>query len=82
VQVARPRQELKGFQRVHLLAGASAHVELRLRAADLGYWDQHKQGFTVEPGPLEIRVGRSSADIRLTRTIAIAEPTGAGPSAP
>jgi hypothetical protein len=27
----------------------------------------------VEPGPLEIRVGSSSADIRLTRTITIAE---------
>ncbi|MBN1609651.1 MAG: fibronectin type III-like domain-contianing protein [Polyangiaceae bacterium] len=73
-RLPRPPQELKGFRRVHLAAGASAHVELALRAADLGYWDQQKKGFAVEPGSLEIRVGSSSADIRLTRTIAIAEP--------
>jgi beta-glucosidase len=48
-------------------------VEVPLRAADLGYWDQAKKSFTVEPGPLELRVGSSSADIRLNRTITITE---------
>ena len=71
-RVARPRQELKGFRRVHLAAGAGARVDLPLRAADLGTWDQGRKTFTVEPGPLELRVGSSSADIRLTKTIAIA----------
>jgi beta-glucosidase len=71
-RVARPLQELKGFRRVHLAAGAVAHVELPLRAADLGTWDQAKKAFTVEPGALEIRVGGSSADVRLARTITIA----------
>ena len=72
-RVARPLQELKGFRRVHLAAGASTRVEVPLRTADLGYWDQAKKSFTVEPGPLEIRVGSSSADIRLTRIITITE---------
>jgi beta-glucosidase len=72
-RVPRPLQELKAFRRVHLAAGAHERIELSLRAADLGYWDQEKKRFTVEPGTLEIRVGSSSADIRLTRTITIAD---------
>jgi beta-glucosidase len=72
-RVARPLQELKGFRRMHLAAGASERVELPLRAADLGYWDREQKGFTVEPGTIEIRVGSSSADIRLTKTITIAD---------
>jgi beta-glucosidase len=72
-RVPRPLEELKGFRRVHLAAGASAPVELSLRAADLGYWDREKRAFTVEPGTLEIRIGSSSADIRLARQITITE---------
>jgi len=72
-RVPRPLQELKGFRRVHLAAGAGTRVELPLRAADLGYWDQAKKAFTVEQGPIEIRVGSSSTDIRLTGTIAITD---------
>lgn len=72
-RVARPLQELKGFQRVHLAAGAGARVELPLRAADLGYWDEDRKAFVVEPGPLELRVGGSSADIRLTKTITVGD---------
>jgi len=68
-RVPRPLLELKGFRRVHLAAGASTPVEIPLRAADLGYWDQEKKSFVVEPGTLEIRVGSSSADLRLMKTI-------------
>ena len=70
-RVARPLQQLKGFRRVHLAAGASERVELPLRAADLGTWDQEKKAFVVEPGTVEVRVGSSSSDIRLTKTITI-----------
>jgi beta-glucosidase len=71
-RVPRPLEELKGFRRVHLAAGASAPIELALRAADLGYWDQERKAFTVDPGTVELRVGSSSADVRLTKTITIA----------
>jgi beta-glucosidase len=71
-RVPWPIQELKGFRRVHLAAGAIEQVELPLRAADLGYWDKEKNAFTVEPGTIELRVGSSSADIHLTKTITIA----------
>jgi beta-glucosidase len=70
-RVPRPLQELKAFRRVHLAAGAAEHVELPLRAANVGYWDQERKAFTVEPDTLEIRVGSSSADIRLTKTVEI-----------
>lgn len=68
-KVARPLQELKGFRRTAVRAGSTERVELTLRAADLGYWDADKRAFAVEPGPIEIRIGSSAADIRLTMTI-------------
>ena len=40
-------------------------------ASSLGYWDTNKQSFVVEPGKLELRVGASSADIRLKKTVSI-----------
>ncbi len=71
-KVARPLQELKGFRRVAVPVGATERVELTLRAADLGYWDVERKAFVGEPGPIEIRVGSSSADIRLTKALAVA----------
>ncbi len=71
-KVARPLEELEGFRRVALRAGEKAHVELPLRARDLGYWDVERSGFVVEPDQIELRVGRSAADIKLTKTIAVA----------
>ncbi|MFZ5889788.1 MAG: glycoside hydrolase family 3 C-terminal domain-containing protein [Myxococcota bacterium] len=62
-KIARPQQELKGFARVSLAAGASQLVGFELTQADLSHWDVATQRFLVEPGPLEIRVGHSSADI-------------------
>jgi beta-glucosidase len=69
--VPRPLEELKGFRRVALSAGAVARVELTLRAADLGYWDSQQSEFVLEPGPIEIRVGSSAADIKLTQTLVV-----------
>jgi beta-glucosidase len=70
-KVARPRSELKAFRRVAVLAGSTERVELTLRAADLGYWDPERGAFVVEPDPVEIRIGSSSADIRLKKTLEV-----------
>jgi beta-glucosidase len=64
--VARPRKQLRGFQRVHLAPGQTTSVTLRLAAADLAYWDPSQHTWVVEPGPVELLVGRSSADADLT----------------
>ena len=36
--IVRPRRELKGFRRITLAPGATAHVEIRLPVASLGYY--------------------------------------------
>ncbi len=70
-KVARPNEELKGFQRFSLEAGKSRIVELPLRATSLAYWDEPKGSFVVEPEQIEVLIGSSSADIRLRKSVEI-----------
>ncbi len=70
-QVSRPIQELKGFKRVHLQAGERKTVEIPLPAKRLAYWDISAKVWHVERDRIEIRVGGSSADIRLKKTVEI-----------
>ena len=65
-KVSRPLKQLRGFRRVHLEPGETKTVTLRLPASDLSYWDGEQKGWVVEPGPVELLVGRSSADADLT----------------
>ena len=65
-QGPRPRQQLRGFQRVSIAAGQTAHVTFRIGASDLSYYDAASAAFAVEAGaPVELQIGASSADIRL-----------------
>ena len=65
-QGPRPRQQLRGFKRVNIAAGATGHVTFTIGASDLVYYDSASAGFTVESGaPVELQIGASSADIRL-----------------
>jgi beta-glucosidase len=64
--LTRPRQQLRGFQRVSFAAGQTQHVSFALRAADLRYWDDLNQNFAVEANKMvEVQVGASSGDIRV-----------------
>ena len=47
--------------------------EISLAARALANWDTLKNGFVVELGKLELRVGYSSADTRLKKTIIVGE---------
>jgi beta-glucosidase len=67
---ARPVQELKGFRRVHLDPGESARVSFTLAANQLAFHDRDLN-LTVEPGPYELRAGRSSADVAATDTFEV-----------
>lgn len=69
--VARPIQELRGFQRVQIDSGATRTVELTLDASRLAYWNTDGKRFVVESGAVEILVGASSRDIRARRTISV-----------
>jgi beta-glucosidase len=66
-KIERPIKQLANFDRVHLKAGETKTVsfELAYEHEALQYWDETKSEFAVEPGPLEVMVGASSADIRL-----------------
>ena len=63
-KVARPREDLRGYQRVALQPGETKTVVLPLAAKSLAYWDSTAHGWVVEQEPIRLRVGASSADIR------------------
>jgi beta-glucosidase len=69
--LARPAEELRGFQRVALQPGEHKTVEISLSAQSLRQWDMDRHAFVLEPGPLQLLAGASSADIRLQKTIAL-----------
>jgi beta-glucosidase len=71
--VQRPIQQLVGFERVHLAAGASQTVRFTLSHDNLAlrYWDETKYAFVVEPGTVDLFLGSSSADIRLRHQVAL-----------
>ena len=68
--VARPVQALKGFERIHLLPGASKTVTLTLHAEDFEMLNE-KMETVIEPGDFTIMIGSSSRDIRLKKTVTL-----------
>ena len=59
-EVARPPKELKAFAKVALAPGETRTVELKVKAADLAYWDIAGNGWKLEPGEYRALVGPSS----------------------
>lgn len=62
--VERAPRELKAFASVQIPAGERREVTLRLRRADLAYWDVRVGRPVVEGGTYRVEVGASSRDIR------------------
>ncbi len=69
--VPRPRLELKGFRRIFIPKGKTVDVGFAIRTEDLAFWDAPKSCWCVESGRLEIMLGASSADIRLSGIVEI-----------
>ncbi|ABW12600.1 glycoside hydrolase family 3 domain protein [Parafrankia sp. EAN1pec] len=69
--VTRPAQELVGFTRLSLDAGAAATVAFTVPMSQLGYVALDG-GFVLEPGPIQILAGSSSDDIRLRGSFDVA----------
>jgi beta-glucosidase len=70
--VARPLQRLRGFRRVTIAPGETAHVTMQLGPADLSFFDEAAGRFAVETGKaVEVQIGASSRDIRLRETLAV-----------
>ena len=79
--VFRPAQELKAFAKVQLAAGESKTVTLPLDDKAFRYWNTETNAWEIEGGQYEIRVGASSADIRLTAAIELAGTNAPNPYA-
>jgi beta-glucosidase len=61
--VARPIEELKGFQRVNLKPGEMRTVTMKLPAKALAYWDDSSQKMVVEADRVQVSVGGSSDNL-------------------
>lgn len=71
-EVFRTAQELKGFAKVQLQPGESKTVTIPLDDKAFRYWNTKTDSWEVEGGSYELRVGASSADIRLTAVVEVA----------
>jgi beta-glucosidase len=71
--VERPLKQLKGFIRIPVNAGETRNITIALKGEDMAYWNEKNHAFKVEPGKIELMVGASSQDIRLRKTITIAQ---------
>lgn len=68
----RARQELRGFQRIHLKPGEQREVTFSFTPAnDLRIYDPQRKAYAVDPGTYEVRVGASSADVRATKSLTV-----------
>ncbi|MBI5159977.1 MAG: glycoside hydrolase family 3 C-terminal domain-containing protein [Micrococcales bacterium] len=76
--VVRPVQRLVSYARVPLAAGASARVEFRVPADAASFTGVEGTGLgaerIVEPGELELRLGASASEIRLTARVHLTGP--------
>lgn len=61
-------KQLRAFDRVHLKAGQTRVVSLKLTAADLKHWDVTRSKWVVESSVYDILIGSSSSDIRQRTT--------------
>ncbi len=67
--IARPKRELRGFEKVALEPGESARVEFVLDARAYAHWDTRSGGWIVPGGEYLVEVGHSAHDISLTRPV-------------
>jgi beta-glucosidase len=70
-KVERPREELKGFERVSLKPNETKTVQLTLKASALAWWDEKLPGFSVEAEPVRVMIGNSASEILLSTTVNI-----------
>jgi beta-glucosidase len=70
-RVKRPNRQLVAFRRVRLAPGESKTVVLAVDTAELSYWDVRRRGFVVEPGRVELDIGRSASDVVATAGVEV-----------
>ena len=63
--VHEPLKQLRGYRKISLQPGQSAHVTLGVDSRAVSYWNTATRSWTAEAGCHPILVGSSSRDIRL-----------------
>ncbi|SBT45557.1 beta-glucosidase family protein [Micromonospora narathiwatensis] len=76
-RVKQPLRQLRDFARVTLTPGQRATVTLRLRTAELAWWDESRGALVVEDATHTVQVGRSARDIRLVDALTVTGGAGA-----
>lgn len=71
--ISRPNRDLRGFRRVALEPSETMTVTMTLKADALRHWDPDTHAWALEPGPVLVQVGASSADLRVEGTILLTE---------
>lgn len=71
--VSRPAQQLAGFARIPLAAGASARLEFTIDAAQLGYTNLANE-FVVDPGEVGLFIGLDADDKAVSAIISLTGP--------
>lgn len=68
--VETPVQELKGFTKVLIKKGETAHVKIIIPVSELSLYN-NKMQHVVESGTFELQIGRASDDIRIKKIITV-----------
>ncbi|MBK7290263.1 MAG: beta-glucosidase BglX [Chitinophagaceae bacterium] len=63
--IARPVQELKGFQKIMFKKGESKEVSFTIGVEDLGFYNSDLK-FVTEPGEFKLFIGGNSKDVKET----------------
>jgi len=58
--VLRPEKELKAFEKVFLQPGETKTVEVRVKVADLAFYDDSRKAWNAEAGEYLLQLGNSS----------------------
>ena len=61
--ISRPVKELKGFQRIHLVAGESKEVSFEITPDMLKFYNIELK-HVIEPGDFQIMVGANSIEVK------------------
>jgi beta-glucosidase len=72
-RMKQPAKKLAGFQRFSLKPSEKKTVTFVLPAPNLGFWDETKHSFVVEPGSYEVSLGASSVDTRAAARFAVVQ---------
>jgi beta-glucosidase len=70
-KVERTNRDLRGYKRISLAPGETKTVSFDLPAKSLAYWNERTHAWTVEDDTVQIDVGASSSDLRVSRKIRV-----------